>query len=172
MIVTDISGKDGKLSRKLNTFLFFDSCFIQLGKYSTNQCIIQSVFWLVISQPVHKYTFVQMFLCLIIIVPFIRLKFFNIKKGFFVVTERADALGKLGVFYAIGMVIGPSTGGLITHTYGERTAAYLAAFVSCVSIIIAYLFIPGNTKSISKERVTSDSSKQSGEYLDNKLIFS
>ena len=87
-------------------------------------------------------------------------------------TERADALGKLGVFYAIGMVIGPSTGGLITHTYGERTATFLSAFVSCVSIVIAYLFIPGNTKSTSNEMVTSDSSKQSGEYLDNKWTFS
>lgn len=87
-------------------------------------------------------------------------------------TERADALGKLGVFYAVGMVIGPSTGGLITHKYGERTAAFLSAFVSCVSIVIAYLFIPGNTKSTSKEMVTSDSSKQSGEYLDNKWTFS
>lgn len=86
--------------------------------------------------------------------------------------ERADALGKLGVFYAVGMVIGPSTGGLITHTYGERTAAFLSAFVSCVSIVIAYLFIPGNTKSTSKEMVTSDSSKQSESSPQKENIFS
>lgn len=86
--------------------------------------------------------------------------------------ERADALGKLGVFYAVGMVIGPSTGGLITHKYGERTAAFLSAFVSCVSIVIAYVFIPGNTKSTSKEMVTSDSSKQSESSPQKENIFS
>lgn len=86
--------------------------------------------------------------------------------------ERADALGKLGVFYAVGMVIGPSTGGLITHNYGERTAAFLSAFVSCVSIVIAYLFIPGNTKASSKEMVTSDSSKQSESSPQKENIFS
>ena len=32
--------------------------------------------------------------------------------------KRADALGKLGLFYGIGMVIGPALGGQITKTFG------------------------------------------------------
>lgn len=64
---------------------------------------------------------------------------------------RADALGKLGVSYAIGMVIGPFIGGLITKKYGEQSAAFFAATFSFLSIIIALLFIPRNTKSLSKE---------------------
>ena len=34
------------------------------------------------------------------------------------VERRADALGKLGLFYGIGMVIGPTVGGQITKTFG------------------------------------------------------
>lgn len=63
---------------------------------------------------------------------------------------RADALGKLGVSYAIGMVIGPFIGGLITKNYGEQSAAFFAAAFSFISIFIALLFIPHNTKSLSK----------------------
>ena len=63
---------------------------------------------------------------------------------------RADALGKLGVSYAIGMVIGPFIGGLITKNYGEQSAAFFAAAFSFLSIFIALLFIPHNTKSLSK----------------------
>ena len=64
-------------------------------------------------------------------------------------TDRADALGKLGVSYAIGMVIGPFIGGLITKNYGEQPAAYFASLFSFLSIIIVLIFIPSNTKSLS-----------------------
>ena len=32
--------------------------------------------------------------------------------------RRADVLGKLGLFYGIGMVIGPALGGQITKSFG------------------------------------------------------
>ena len=32
--------------------------------------------------------------------------------------KRADALGKLGLSYGVGMVIGPGIGGLITQNFG------------------------------------------------------
>jgi len=32
--------------------------------------------------------------------------------------KRADALGKLGLFYGVGMVAGPFLGGQITKTFG------------------------------------------------------
>lgn len=57
----------------------------------------------------------------------------------------------MGVSYAIGMVIGPFIGGLVTKNYGEQSAAFFAAAFSFVSIIIALLFIPHNTKSLSKD---------------------
>ena len=48
------------------------------------------------------------------------------------------------------MVIGPFIGGLITKKYGEQSAAFFAAAFSFLSIFIALLFIPRNTKSLSK----------------------
>ena len=69
---------------------------------------------------------------------------------------RADALGKLGVSYAIGMVIGPFIGGLITKNYGEQSAAFFAAAFSLLSIFIALLFIPRNTKSLSKDEKSAE----------------
>lgn len=72
------------------------------------------------------------------------------------ITGRADALGKLGVSYAIGMVIGPFIGGLITKNYGEQSAAFVAATFSFISIIISLLFIPSNTKLLSKEEKSAE----------------
>lgn len=92
---------------------------------------------------------------------------------------RADALGKLGVSYAIGMVIGPFIGGLITKNYGEQSAAFFAAFFSCLSIILAFSFIPGNTKAMSKEEKpatddtiqTENSEKKDGGVFSVKKIL-
>lgn len=69
---------------------------------------------------------------------------------------RADALGKLGVSYAIGMVIGPFVGGLITKKYGEQSAAFFAATFSFISIIISLLFIPRNTKALSPQEKSAE----------------
>ena len=88
---------------------------------------------------------------MIIIVQPIRFLFFCV---FF--AGRADALGKLGVSYAIGMVIGPFVGGLITKKYGEQSAAFFAATFSFISIIISLLFIPRNTKALSPQEKSAE----------------
>ena len=75
---------------------------------------------------------------------------------FFFFAGRADALGKLGVSYAIGMVIGPFVGGLITKKYGEQSAAFFAATFSFISIIISLLFIPRNTKALSPQEKSAE----------------
>lgn len=77
---------------------------------------------------------------------------------------RADALGKLGVSYAIGMVIGPFIGGLITKNYGEQSAAFFAAAFSFLSIFIALLFIPRNTKSLSKDENSAENQQTSEKH--------
>ena len=77
---------------------------------------------------------------------------------------RADALGKLGVSYGIGMVIGPFVGGLITKNYGEQSAAFFAAGFSVLSIFIALLFIPRNTKSLSKDEKSAENLQTSEKH--------
>merc|ERR1719510_1779099 len=56
--------------------------------------------------------------------------------------ERTKSLARLGFSYGIGMVIGPSLGGLVTKHFGEQQSALLAASGSFLSIILVILFIP------------------------------
>ncbi|XP_035660071.1 solute carrier family 22 member 18-like [Branchiostoma floridae] len=71
--------------------------------------------------------------------------------------NRADALGKLGLSYGIGMIVGPFLGGQVTKYFSEQHSAYLAMAGSLVSIVLVVLFIPSNTKAGKKD---SDSKKE------------
>ena len=37
--------------------------------------------------------------------------------------DRADALGKLGISYGVGMIVGPTLGGWLAKNYSEQFAA-------------------------------------------------
>lgn len=65
--------------------------------------------------------------------------------------KRADALGKLGLSYGVGMVIGPMVGGIITKHLGEQSAAFIAFIGSVVSIVMVLIFVPRNTKKVQVE---------------------
>lgn len=60
--------------------------------------------------------------------------------------QRADALGKLGLSYGVGMVIGPFLGGLVTKFFSEQTAAFVACIGSVLSIGVVWVFVPQRTK--------------------------
>ncbi|XP_052763678.1 solute carrier family 22 member 18-like isoform X2 [Mya arenaria] len=60
--------------------------------------------------------------------------------------KRADALGKLGISYGVGMIIGPAIGGIITTNFGEATAAFVAFLGSVLSILLVLMFVPHQTK--------------------------
>lgn len=65
--------------------------------------------------------------------------------------ERADALGKLGVSYGVGMVVGPTLGGYITslgttESQGTHLAAGVAVAVCAVAMVIVLAFVPRSTK--------------------------
>ena len=64
--------------------------------------------------------------------------------------ERSDKLGKLGLSYGVGMVIGPMIGGWCTKYASEQVAAFVAAFGSLFSIALVYLFVPSHTKDLNK----------------------
>lgn len=59
---------------------------------------------------------------------------------------RADALGKLGISYGLGMIVGPFLGGFITAAASEEAAAATAAVGSLLSVALVLAFIPSNTK--------------------------
>ncbi|KAL3889099.1 hypothetical protein ACJMK2_001455 [Sinanodonta woodiana] len=56
--------------------------------------------------------------------------------------KRADSLGKLGLSYGVGMVVGPAVGGLITKHLGEEASAFTAFLGSILSILLVLKFIP------------------------------
>eukprot|EP00088_Acartia_fossae_P053124 TRINITY_DN602_c2_g1_i2.p1 TRINITY_DN602_c2_g1~~TRINITY_DN602_c2_g1_i2.p1 ORF type:complete len:451 (+),score=52.78 TRINITY_DN602_c2_g1_i2:27-1379(+) len=56
--------------------------------------------------------------------------------------NRAQALARLGFSYGLGMVVGPSLGGLITKHYGEQNAALFSACGTLVGLTIVIVFIP------------------------------
>ena len=57
-------------------------------------------------------------------------------------TDRATALARLGFSYGVGMVVGPTLGGLVTTYMGEHASALLAALGSGLSLVLVFLFIP------------------------------
>ncbi|XP_076437631.1 solute carrier family 22 member 18-like [Babylonia areolata] len=75
--------------------------------------------------------------------------------------QRADALGKLGMTYGIGMVVGPFIGGIVTKVFGEQFAAFVAASGSALSIFIVLQFVPRQTKHTATAAATK-SAKGSG----------
>ena len=65
---------------------------------------------------------------------------------FLLIIGRSDALGKIGISYGLGMIVGPFIGGLITERFDEQSAALAAAFGSLLSVLLVFVFIPSNTK--------------------------
>lgn len=61
-------------------------------------------------------------------------------------SERADVMGKLGVAYGVGMVTGPTVGGLITRLSSEQSAALAAAVISLATIVLVLITVPKTTK--------------------------
>eukprot|EP00794_Sanderia_malayensis_P011987 gene11987-13225_t len=84
---------------------------------------------------------------------------------------RAASLGKLGISYGLGMIVGPFLGGIITSNYNKQLAAATATAGSIVSIVIVLMFIPVNTKTnISTSEDNSDTS-QTGKSEEKESVF-
>lgn len=56
--------------------------------------------------------------------------------------SRSAQLGKLGVSYGIGMVIGPLLGGQTIKYAGEQAAPFVSAAGSVLAFILVYFFLP------------------------------
>lgn len=77
--------------------------------------------------------------------------------------ERADVMGKLGVAYGVGMVTGPTVGGLITRWSSEQSAALAAALISLATIILVLFTVPKTTK--DPGRVAKEEESNTGKDL-------
>ena len=53
--------------------------------------------------------------------------------------------------YALGMIVGPFIGGIITKQFNEQTAAFVAAGLSIFSILSVIKLVPKNTKILTPE---------------------
>ena len=73
--------------------------------------------------------------------------------------DRASSIGRLGIAYGVGMVIGPFIGGLITEHFSEPAAAATACFGSVISIMIVLWTIPYNTKELGGNKPSNEQSE-------------
>lgn len=86
-------------------------------------------------------------------------------------TERADVMGKLGVAYGVGMVTGPTVGGLITRFSSEQYAALAAAVISLATIVLVLVTVPKTTKDPGRVMKEEESNNGSASVLDYQAIL-
>ena len=72
--------------------------------------------------------------------------------------ERAGGIGRLGIFYGVGMVVGPLLGGMVVEAYDEQTSVAVLAAGAAFCIAVIFFLIPADTKkystSTTKEKAT------------------
>jgi len=88
--------------------------------------------------------------------------------------NRAAALGRVGISYGLGMIVGPFLGGLITAAASEELAAATAAAGSILSAVLVLIFIPSNTKQLQVVENKTESKEKTGDdssVLSVKKIF-
>ncbi|MBN3272588.1 S22AI protein, partial [Polyodon spathula] len=75
--------------------------------------------------------------------------------------NRASALGRLGLCFGVGMIMGSSLGGTLSTRYGESFAAFVAAAGSLLNAALVVKFIPAHTK----KRAETDSATATDKNL-------
>ncbi|XP_063145423.1 solute carrier family 22 member 18 [Candoia aspera] len=75
--------------------------------------------------------------------------------------ERADALGKLGLCFGIGVILGSSLGGILTTNFGADVPCYVALAGCLTCALMALLCIPAQTKPQATGNEASQGTSQS-----------
>ncbi|XP_048804609.1 solute carrier family 22 member 18 isoform X4 [Lagopus muta] len=73
-------------------------------------------------------------------------------------SERAAALGRLGLCFGVGVIIGSALGGIISTKFGVFVPMYLGLVGSLINTVISIVWIPSPAKPKSEQRKTEDSS--------------
>ncbi|KAM4018157.1 solute carrier family 22 member 18 [Anomaloglossus baeobatrachus] len=82
--------------------------------------------------------------------------------------ERAGALGKLGLCFGIGIIVGSSLGGFLATRFGLYTPTFIALAASLISAVIVMIYIPAQTK--AKQEGRSHPPSKAGVFNFGELI--
>ncbi|KAK2519730.1 solute carrier family 22 member 18 isoform X1 [Columba livia] len=86
-------------------------------------------------------------------------------------SQRADALGKLGLCFGIGIIIGSALGGVLSTKFGIFVPAYVGLVGNLINTMIAMFWIPLPAKSKSDHRATEHGTSQSGSVFSIRQIL-
>ncbi|XP_026706248.1 solute carrier family 22 member 18 [Athene cunicularia] len=86
-------------------------------------------------------------------------------------SQRADALGKLGLCFGIGIIIGSALGGVLSTKFSIFVPTYVGLVGNLINTMIVVVFIPLQAKPKSDHRVTEHSSSQSGSVFSIREIL-
>ncbi|NXV39944.1 S22AI protein, partial [Rissa tridactyla] len=72
-------------------------------------------------------------------------------------SQRADALGKLGLCFGIGIIVGSALGGVVSTKFGIFVPMYVGLVGNLINTMIAMIWIPLQAKPKSDHHVTENS---------------
>lgn len=72
--------------------------------------------------------------------------------GNFPAEQRGRAFGLVSMMTYLGLTVGPSLGGWLTHAFGWRTVFYINVPVGLLALTLSLVFIPKDSPSESKQR--------------------
>ncbi|NXS34965.1 S22AI protein, partial [Pomatostomus ruficeps] len=86
-------------------------------------------------------------------------------------SQRAGALGKLGLCFGVGIIAGSALGGVLSTKFGIYVPTYVGLVGSLINTLIAMVWIPSQTKPKSDHHVTEHSTSQSGSLFSIREIL-
>lgn len=86
-------------------------------------------------------------------------------------SQRAGALGKLGLCFGVGIIAGSALGGVLSTKLGIYVPTYVGLVGSLINTVIAMVWIPSQTKPKSDHHETEHSTSQSGSLFSIREIL-
>ncbi|KAM7041846.1 LOW QUALITY PROTEIN: solute carrier family 22 member 18 [Acridotheres tristis] len=77
-------------------------------------------------------------------------------------SQRAGALGRLGLCFGVGIIAGSAMGGVLSTKFGIYVPTYVGLVGSLINTLIAMVWIPSQTKPKSDHHMTEHSTSRSG----------
>ncbi|XP_068922679.1 solute carrier family 22 member 18 isoform X1 [Petaurus breviceps papuanus] len=84
--------------------------------------------------------------------------------------DRPGALGKLGLCFGIGIILGSLLGGTLNTKFGVYCPAYVALLVNSICTVVSLTCIPTNTKATSEAKTAPSGKRPTASVFDLKEI--